>query len=1452
MPAASKHFDVILGLDVHIVQPPGTVPPVPIPHPFIGIVFDAFDYLPLIGSTITVNGLPRGQAGSAGLPLPSHLPIGGVFVKPPGNEGELFMGSSTVEADGEPFSYLGLPALSCADIGMPPPPRPPKDPGDGKPPKPGKPSGGPVTLMTPMSVVLPIPMGRPVEVGGSPTISITALAFHAGAAAVKGLRKLQKQSTSMQRVSARMHKRAEALMDAAGASDRTRHRVHTALCAVTGHPVDLATGKVFTEVCDFELHGPLPLKFSRQWLSTSGHRGPLGHGWHHTWDLGLRIDAPNKTVAVMLADGRVRAFPLLELNEKWLDRKEKIELGRDHLGWILRERSGFAYRFATPTEDQLWPVTGIEDRAGHRVELLRDARGALVGFVDSGRRRFTVLSDPLGRIVEIRGPHATSEGDVVLVRYAYDRAGDLVEVHDALGHAHRYEYRQHLMVRETDRVGLSFHFEYDNGASPNQEPHDLSKAPVRARCVRTWGDGGIYERHLKFHDDHVEVTDSLGARSVYHFNDEGMVVRAIDPLGHTTRVELDEWNNEIAEVDELGRTTRRKFDERGNIVEQVWPDGTTARTSWDESDQLVRAVDRNGGWWQWRRDDRGRLLERLDPDGGRTKLVWSGAQVTGIVDGRGGLTSLTHDAAGNLERVQLPDGSVSIWRYDRLGRRIASQGPRGNTQRRVLDSRGNVVEVHGADGRRRRFIRDAEGRPVRIEDPLRTMEFRWTGKARMVYRNDAGIEARFHYDTELRLQNVTNANGDRYVFERDTRGDVVAEIGWAGTRREVERDSAGQVIRITQPSGAVTEYKWNKIGLLEKAEFDDGTAEHFAYRPDGLLTHARNATCLVKLERSAVGRVTREWQDGHWIASKRDHAGARVEVQSSYGSRLAIEVDSVGSWSRLSLSEDGQPRWNAATLRDPGGDEVDRTLPKGARDRWKRDVLGRPVQHQVWDGRAVVGDTRYSWNAESRLDSILDALAGQSTIHRHDPLGRLVSSQQGDHVELRMPDAFGNLYRSDHAVDRFYGADGRLLRDEEEEGPARYEYDTDGRRVRRIDPDGGEWLYRWDRFGRLAEVERPDGQIVEFGYDALGRRVWKRHAGQTTRWLWDRDAIFHEWAENESRSERAPPVAVADDDVTGFVEPAFVVRREPPDPRRAPARDLATEEEPTGYVEPAFVTRRTPIPQLHPRPPGLITWVSDPDTLAPVAKLVGGRAFSIVCDHLGTPVRLLDELGRTAWAGEVSSWGALTLTSGEAADCPIRFLGQYEDQETGLHYNRHRYYDPRAGQYLNTDPIRLSGGLNLFAYVGDPLTQTDLLGLIVDYDRVMKQVQDELDFSSSPDSAVFWAGGEKKMGLAHEWAAAHEKTALEQTPGGKYLQGLVLFDEASELSESQIYEIWDEASRRFAEDASGEVTVFSTGTTRHRADGTLRTWWRIEKPALEANPNVTRIVRRRIDGDVCR
>jgi len=99
-----------------------------------------------------------------------------------------------------------------------------------------------------------------------------------------------------------------------------------------------------------------------------------------------------------------------------------------------------------------------------------------------------------------------------------------------------------------------------------------------------------------------------------------------------------------------------------------------------------------------------------------------------------------------------------------------------------------------------------------------------------------------------------------------------------------------------------------------------------------------------------------------------------------------------------------------------------------------------------------------------------------------------------------------------------------------------------------------------------------------------------------------------------------------------------------------------------------------------------------------------------VTDHLGTPKELFDESGTTfLWRSEATLWDQTRKFA--RSDCPLRFQGQYEDAESGLYYNVHRYYDPHCGMYLSADPIGLAGGLRPHSYVHNPNAWIDPLGL---------------------------------------------------------------------------------------------------------------------------------------------
>jgi RHS repeat-associated protein len=131
------------------------------------------------------------------------------------------------------------------------------------------------------------------------------------------------------------------------------------------------------------------------------------------------------------------------------------------------------------------------------------------------------------------------------------------------------------------------------------------------------------------------------------------------------------------------------------------------------------------------------------------------------------------------------------------------------------------------------------------------------------------------------------------------------------------------------------------------------------------------------------------------------------------------------------------------------------------------------------------------------------------------------------------------------------------------------------------------------------------------------------------------------------------------------------------------------------------------------------SYIYEPGSFRPLAMLDGegprkATPFYYQLDHLGTPQELTDYSGEIMWSAKYRAYGNLAALDVSEIDNPLRFQGQYFDAETGLHYNRHRYYNPGTGRFLTPDPIKLAGGLNNYQYVPNPTGWIDPLGLSSD------------------------------------------------------------------------------------------------------------------------------------------
>jgi len=1355
---AAKHFDPQLGIDIHMYA----VPPCPLPTPHIGLVLDPFDYIPFIGSTIKVNGVHRGTAGTGGLDI--HIPLG-VWGPPlaapmgPQFDGEeIFMGSRTVSADGEPFSRLAMPVLDCNLAGMINPFRVKK---------PKKPLRA-MSLPTGLNVAIP----SSVTIGGPPTVSWTALAFRA---AFAGLGKLRKSAFFRKKMDAFANWRR----------GKWGHLPSSFLkCKVLrAEPVDIRDGSVVVSHQDFDIPGRLSFAWQRSYGSRrAGEPGLCGAGWQTPADIRLELlddgsvwlSGPDQAAffpELPPADGEAGAI---------LDFVDGARLLRRRGQWQVRFKSGLKYVFggelpagvsALPNP-QSWPIERIEDAHGNHWRFER-RDGHLVRIVESG------VGDLQGRFIEVEARHGRIDRMALhdpatglvhpLVSYRYSGEGDLLAAVDALGAPRTFAYEQHRLVRHTDRVGLSFHYAFD----------------PQGRVVHSWGDGGLYDYHFEYDAllRETRVTDSLGHLSVVKFDENQLPLCEIDPLDGVTLFEYDDFGRTVAVTDPEGLRTAFAYDAQGNLVCLTRADGTSIQMEYDLDDHMVSLRTPDGVDWQQAYDGRGLLVSQTDPLGATTRFEYDArGQLESQTNARQAVTRLRYDRHGLVAAVIDALGHESRFEHDPLGNLLRQVDPLGQASRYEYDAKGRLLATAGPDGAGVRCEYDAEDQLVRYTDEVGAQtRLQYVGIGQIGKRLQAdGHSVEYRYDTEEQLIAVINQRGETYQLVRDALGRIVEEVDYWGQSRRYSYDAAGRLTATLDPLGQRIAFTTDKLGRITRKTLPDvrhpgqQVQEHFVYDVQGQIVELRNPARTVKRRYDPLGQLLEELQDGFRVGYGYDEVGNEVLRETSAGNRVAFGYDLRDQTVSVAINDESP----ISIERDALGRTTREQLSPHLQRDFTYDSRNLLTSQSVLKDAAPLFETRYDYDRSGNLTRRSDSAQGVDE-YRYDAIGRLLQHiDPKGKVERYFNDPAGDRLRTEVKqvqARKVVGGDDDDLTTWTREGSYQgmhYVFDRAGDLVRKGVPHGDapdDLTLIWDANHRLAESRR-NGQSTYYGYDPLGRRVFKRNPTQTTWFFWDGFRIVGELVTDSVSPvvlsspaesvlsltqyrrwgrllhevfDRAVEYVFYPDTFIPLALISWDAKARSSDDKKAripevrctiPTAPLGSLDVGTslgGAVAPtdASPARRGMLGEI------MLGAGASLTSRGPVTPRVSANASAGPAVRQDTQsAAILPEESDAQNAGMNRPERCLVLLHADPNGIVFRALdglgdpaiempalrsflhqGQYMDVETGLAYNVHRYFDPDIDGYIGQDPIGLSGGVNPYAYGLNVLGWVDPLGLSSTY-----------------------------------------------------------------------------------------------------------------------------------------
>ncbi|EPN9319761.1 RHS repeat-associated core domain-containing protein [Acinetobacter baumannii] len=880
-----------------------------------------------------------------------------------------------------------------------------------------------------------------------------------------------------------------------------------------------------------------------------------------------------------------------------------------------------------------------------------------------------------------------------LARYDYDTQGNLIKAIDQNGHTRTYEYNYfHQLTRYTDRTGRGQNIRYES-------------TDAKAKAIEEWADDGSFHTKLKWHPRlrQVAVYDAYDVPTYYYFDLNGFTYRTRLADGRESWYSRDGKKRITRQIDFEGRETQQEYNDQDQLVKIVQPNGGVIRFAYDEQDNLVEIKDPEGSIWKREYDENGNLNKEINPLGHITQYKYNNDnQLVEVVDAKGGVKKIQYNELGQMISYTDCSGKSSTWEYDEDGVLTAEQTANNKVVQYFYSTKGRdkgqLQSIIYPDGLKEYFEHDEEGRLLKHTDTKGLVtEYKYNQVGLLEQRIDANRHSvAYQWDKQGRIQKLINQNQAEYLFGYNPYGYLIREQAFDGEEKHYSYNENGRIFQIRQPN-ILTQFDYYADGQIASKSFThlhtgQKQTEQFDYNLNSQLSRASNEVSQIDFYRNALGQLVREHQ--HYkipelkpltavLRYEYDELGNLIKTIRPDGQTLNHLVYGSGHIYAIGLNNQEVVSFQ----RDDLHRETTRLLANGLIQTKQYNDVGllssqliQPEQ-ETQDYLQYQAHRYYQYDQNYLLSQVEDSRLGKLN-YQYDPIGRLIAAQSLHKAESFSFDPAGNLIDTDSVLSPAQ-IKNNLIKSYKGK---HYQYDAQGN-VTEIIQAGKNLKLTWDNQNRLIRSDN-NGLVTEYGYDVFGRRLYKKISNELTLFGWDGDLMIWESFKSAQTNYTKHYIYEPDSFVpllqAGYKD--FIQLIETPDYQEYQTKPYSIYKDPVWNRN--LGKERTALEQF--------TFYH--------------------CDQVGTPQTMTNIRGECVWEILQDTWGAVSQIKALNQDNPfeqnnLRFQGQYYDQETELHYNRYRYYEPHSARYVSKDPIGLEGGMNTSSYVSDPNQWIDPKGL---------------------------------------------------------------------------------------------------------------------------------------------